>query len=122
MPYQVVRFTLAGCAGQSVTVKTTYTGSVEGQQYWKFINNAWVQMLGVVLSGHTATFTIVDNGPYDADPTVGVIADPSGPGIRSNPPPPPRPIPTISEALRIVMILVLMAGAAWYRVCVRRRC
>jgi hypothetical protein len=47
----------------------------------------------VTLSGNTAEFTIVDNGEWDNDPTVGAIADPGGPGYDPNAlQPPGQPI------------------------------
>ena len=62
-----------------------------GLTYWKYIDNAWTPMTdGVTLAGNTATLTIADNGPFDADDSKGSIADPSGPAA------PPEPIPTLS--------------------------
>jgi hypothetical protein len=68
----------------------TYAGIVEGMQFWKYVvnsyHNGWVQLPSsvVTLSGNTAVLTIVDNGEWDNDPTVGAIADPGGPGFDPN--------------------------------------
>jgi len=80
MPYGALDFVVAGCTGSSVTVQASFSGSVAGMGYWKYINGGWVSM-PATLAGNTATFTIEDNGPFDADPAVGRIVDPSGPGV-----------------------------------------
>ncbi|WP_295543675.1 choice-of-anchor U domain-containing protein, partial [uncultured Thiohalocapsa sp.] len=55
---------------------------VAGLTYWKYIDDAWTPMTdGVTLAGDTATLTIADNGPFDADPNEGSIADLSGPAV-----------------------------------------
>ena len=93
MPYDAITFSLRGCTGNSATVQLTFSGPVEDQEYWKYIDGAWVQMTsGVTLAGSTATLVIEDNGPYDANKTPGIIEDPSGPAQRNG----PVPIPTLS--------------------------
>jgi hypothetical protein len=97
MPYGVVNFEMVSCSGNEARVRMTYAGIVEGMQFWKYVvnndHNGWVQLpertaqnpQGIVtLSGYTAEFTIVDNGEWDNDPTVGAIADPGGPGYDPN--------------------------------------
>jgi hypothetical protein len=101
MPYGVVDFVLVSCIADRATVRMTYSGTIEGMQFWKYINATWRQVSDVIISGNTATFTIVDNGPYDADNQLGVIADPGGPGVG----PSAASIPTLSE-----WGLILMAG------------
>jgi hypothetical protein len=66
-------------------VVLTFSGVVEGMRYWEYASGIWQKIsAGVVtLSGNTATFTIVDNGPYDTDPVLGRIVNQSGPGILS---------------------------------------
>jgi hypothetical protein len=92
MPYGAIAFRLSGCTG--ATVQLSFSGAVAGWEYWKFIDGAWIPMTGVTLSGSTATITIVDNGPYDANPAVGAIDDPSGPAQAAQAQ--PVPIPTLS--------------------------
>lgn len=101
MPYGAVDFALASCTGGAATVQVSFSESLAGMEYWKDINGAWVQ-LPATISGNTATFTIDDNGPYDADPRAGFIKDPSGPGRSSAT---PTPIPTLSH-----LGLIALAG------------
>ena len=116
MPYGVVDFTLVSCVADRATVRMTYSTSIEGMQFWKYINSAWVRVNDVVLVGNTATFTIVDNGPYDADPRVGVIADPGGPGFVSVQAGSAQAIPTLSEwAMILLSGLIAMVGVAYQR-------
>lgn len=112
MPYDAVAFSLSGCTGDSATLELTFSGSVEGQEYWKYINGGWVQMTsGVTLAGNTATIVIADNGPYDANPNVGEIDDPSGPAQRNGPG--PVPIPTLSVWGLGLLAAVLGLMGAW---------
>lgn len=61
----------------SVTVKVTSPTTLPSQsQYFKLIGGAWIPV-PVMLSGNNLTLTISDNGPYDGNPTVGVISDPA---------------------------------------------
>ena len=88
MPYGAVDFQLVDCTATQATAVLTYSRVVEGMQFWKYVNNShhqsprWVQLSPseVTLSGNTATYVIVDNGPFDNDPTLGAISDPGGPG------------------------------------------
>ena len=84
MPFGVLDFALSGCTGNGVTVTVTYSHSVAGMTYWKYIGGEWKPMPAAMLSGNTAVFTIEDNGEFDADPATGRIADPGGPGILGN--------------------------------------
>jgi len=45
---------------------------------WKqlYPNNEWTGISNVALTGNTLSFTIADNSDADADPAVGVVADP----------------------------------------------
>lgn len=91
MPYGAVAFSLSGCTANSATVELTFSGSVTDWEYWKFIRGGWVPMTTeVTLAGNTATIVIADNGPYDANPNLHEIDDPSGPAQRA------IPIPTLS--------------------------
>ncbi|WP_019571081.1 IPTL-CTERM sorting domain-containing protein [Thioalkalivibrio sp. ALE11] len=98
MPFGMVDFSMVNCESDRVTLEVTFSGSVEDMVYWKYLDGEWLVMDDALLSGNTATFTIVDGGPFDADPTEGAIADPSGPGLREmGPEAEPRSIPTLSS-------------------------
>lgn len=116
MPYGVVRFILASTVQpppRTVTVRLTYPGSLAGMSYYKFINGNWI-LMPATISGNTVTFTLEDNGPFDADPAPGVIADPSGPGLPSSSPPrPPNPIPTLPVPMTALMAIGLLMLAGW---------
>lgn len=80
-PYGINKFEFTNCPG-SVTMSYLYPRVVEGLQLWKRIGGGWVELTpenaGLVIKGATVTYTIADNGPFDADPQVGVISDPAG--------------------------------------------
>ena len=66
----------------SVTVTVTSPTTLGPQsQYFKLIGGTWVA-IPVTVHGNEMTFTISDNGPFDGNPTVGVISDP---GAVANP-------------------------------------
>ena len=85
MPYGAVQFEMVNCQNAEVVVRLTYADIVEGMQYWKYVvnnyHNGWVQMPAdqVILRGNTVEFTVVDNGEWDNNPTLGVVSDPGGP-------------------------------------------
>ncbi len=61
----------------SVTITVTSPTPLHPQShYFKLIGNAWVAV-PVTVSGNTMTFSISDNGPFDGNPTTGVISDPA---------------------------------------------
>ena len=119
MPYGVVDFELGECTGSTVTVKLTFTGSVQGHTLWKYGRypdatgtDQWYEMPGADVSGKTITYIITDNGIGDSDPNYGAIADPAGPGYPQAPP--PTDIPTLSEWGQILTLLLLMLMVGWY--------
>lgn len=60
----------------SVTITiTTPTPLYHQSHYFKLIGGTWVS-IPVRVSGNTMAFTISDNGPFDGNPTTGVISDP----------------------------------------------
>ncbi len=73
--------------------------SVNG--YWKPTDSGWVNLASAEYGGQIVTvgdktrldFIITDNGPFDSDPTPGLIADPGGPGYRLITPPPSADCP-----------------------------
>ena len=111
--YGALDFTLTGCTAGSATLKITYSGSVAGLEYWKHIKGAWNVMSEATLAGNSATFTLLDNGPYDADPTPGVIHDPSGVGMPAGAG--RVSAPTLSQ-LATWFLGVLLVGVGWSRV------
>ena len=61
---------------KSVTVTITSPTTLHTQShYFKLVGGTWVS-IPVSVHGNTITFTISDNGPFDGNPTVGVISDP----------------------------------------------
>ncbi|MDE1863194.1 MAG: HYR domain-containing protein [Thaumarchaeota archaeon] len=61
----------------SVTITVTSPTLLPSQsQYFKLIGGTWIP-IPVTISGNTMKFTISDNGPYDGNPTTGVISDPA---------------------------------------------
>ncbi|MEW5823614.1 MAG: DUF1566 domain-containing protein [Pseudomonadota bacterium] len=92
LPYGALGFTLNGCGtGGSATVSVSYSGNVDGLSYWKYLGGSW-STIPATVSGHTAVFTLVDGGPYDADGAAdGSIQDPGGPGQGVAPVPGPLP-------------------------------
>lgn len=69
--------------GQTITVTLTYPANIPmGIKYWKVMGSTWVDatsIVGDIDGDNVLTITITDNGPFDADPTPGVISDPGGP-------------------------------------------
>ena len=118
MPFGMVRFQLSGCTGSSAAIQFTYPGAVAGMQYWKYLGGQWL-LMPASLVGNTATFTIADNGPYDADDAFGVIADPSGPALRAAAA--AAAIPTLSEWALLLFGLLMGAVVAQRMVLNRRR-
>ena len=117
MPFGMVRFQLSGCTGSSAAIQFTYPGAVAGMQYWKYLGGQWL-LMPASLVGNTATFTIVDGGPYDADSRKGYIADPSGPAILAAA---AAAIPTLSEWALLLFGLLMSAVVAQRMVLNRRR-
>ncbi|HJU14777.1 MAG TPA: HYR domain-containing protein [Candidatus Nitrosotalea sp.] len=60
----------------SVTVTVTSPTPLHHQShYFKLVDGTWVSIPATV-SGNKMTFTMADNGPFDGNPTVGIISDP----------------------------------------------
>jgi hypothetical protein len=83
-PHGLFSFTVNGITpGSSATVVIILPSDMPvGTQWWKCINGQWVDCTSNVGSNDgdsVLTLTLTDNGPCDADPTLGVIADPGGP-------------------------------------------
>ncbi|MFN2287354.1 MAG: choice-of-anchor U domain-containing protein [Chromatocurvus sp.] len=138
LPFGAVDFSATGCSGDNVTVEVTFGEDISDATYFKFINNAWQELPGVAITGNTARFTIADNGPFDADPTAGIIRDPSGPGVPTgagtgpgdtDPDPdadpdtdaPAEPIPTLGATLLGVLAMLLAIAGLRRRRAMSRR-
>lgn len=87
-PHGFASWTVSGLnASQTITVTMTYPGNIPvNSKYWKVIGSTWTDatsILGDNDGDNVLTLTITDNGPFDTNPTLGVISDPGGP----SPPP-----------------------------------
>ncbi len=84
MPYGALSFRLSGCTGTVAELRLSFSGEVGDLEYWKYRDGRWRRMTqGVTLAGNSVRLRIADNGPYDSNPTVGEIDDPSGPVTRA---------------------------------------
>ncbi|MFN5746078.1 MAG: fibronectin type III domain-containing protein, partial [Methylococcaceae bacterium] len=83
LPYGLVDFALTQCTADQADLRMTFSDSVEGLRLWTWIHQIWTQIPDTVISGHTARFSIRDNGPYDADPGRGLIENPAALGTSS---------------------------------------
>jgi len=85
-PYGLFSFNINSIVpGSTVIVTITLPSALPaGSQYWKFQNNAWVNMtpyLGSNDGDNVITLTLKDGGPGDSDGVAnGIIVDPGGPG------------------------------------------
>jgi len=122
-PDGLFQFTLNNCVG-SVTIHATFpTLFAAGEQYYKYgptsgmPSSHWYALgagNSVVLSGHSATFTIADGGLGDDDLTVnGSIIDAGGPAapsvVAGNT---VAATPTLSQWAELVLITLLTLGGA----------
>jgi hypothetical protein len=102
VPYGVSGFELVNCTATSATLQVSYSAVVEGLSFWKYILDSWVEMTptnsSLVVSGTTASFSVADNGPFDADSAVGQISDPFGPGYLTLPSLPGSPLNVTAHA------------------------
>lgn len=110
LPHGLLGFTVDGCAsGFSVEVTVEYPDAIPADAaYWK-LGEDWFT-IPATISGNQVSFTIVDNGAGDADPTEGRIVDPGGIGIAAVQPPPtgePQAIPTLSARSLVLLAAVI---------------
>jgi len=81
-----------------VTVNLPSAAPADYDWYKYTVADGWINFMrdeisggtgdGAVINGDEVTLYITDNGPYDTDPTPGVIKDPSGLGSTAASPPP----------------------------------
>jgi YVTN family beta-propeller protein len=97
-PHGLFNFSVTGCTpGATLSFIVTYPSPLDpATQYWKYgptpddSSPHWY-VLPAIISGNTATFTIVDGGLGDDDLTAnGTVVDQGGPGV---PAPPAQPQP-----------------------------
>jgi hypothetical protein len=86
MPYGAVGIELADCEGGLADVTISYPVVVEGMAFHALIDGQWFLTpppgTGLQVKADTVTFTIADNGPWDADPQAGIISFVGGMGYR----------------------------------------
>ena len=94
-----VSFSLTGVdPSESVTVVVEF-GEVlpDGAKAFKIMGDTWIEITSAVVSETSISYEITDNGPYDANDTVGVIDDPVTAAV-------PAPAPTL-EAPKPIPVL-----------------
>jgi hypothetical protein len=69
----------------------------------------WTEIPNATIAGDTVTYTIVDNGPLDADPTIGRILDPVT-VVTPAPRGPATPVPVLP--IWMLALLGLVTGGA----------
>jgi hypothetical protein len=117
LPHGLFRFGLVNCdAGGTATLRVQWPAPANGE-YWKYnpVSQQWYAYPGATFdaASNTWTFTITDNGPQDADPTPGAIADPAGPAA-SGTAVGATSIPTLSE-WAILLFIATFLGIVWIR-------
>ena len=83
-PFGLLDFTISGVApGGTIPVVIDLPSAPDpGWSFWKLQGGAYADASSIAsLSGSTLTLSLQDNGPFDADPTPGVIHDPGGVGV-----------------------------------------
>jgi hypothetical protein len=95
-----VSFSLTGVdPSESVTIVVEF-GEVlpDGAKAYKIMGDTWIEITSAVVSETSISYEITDNGPYDANDTVGVIDDPVTAAVPAPDPAAqgaPRPIPVL---------------------------
>lgn len=110
-PHGLFQFRVGpSCTGTTTFQFTLPSALPAGTQFWKFgatLSNPtphWYQ-LPATFAGNTMTFSITDGGDGDNDLTVdGEINDPGGPSIYTAT---AAPIPTLNQAMQILLIVLL---------------
>jgi len=94
-PYGVFTTRIEVSVGTIITVKYTFPEVLpSGTRWYKYnesapAGNRWVEYPDAIVVGNTVTLELQDGGKGDADGIAnGIILDPSGPVLPSNPPPP----------------------------------
>ena len=113
-PYGMLNFSASTTPGGYVTFVLTLPAPVV--DYLKLVGSTWASFTwdgstGFQINGNTVSVTIQDNGRGDADPTVGVVADPGMPVLRSG------TIPVTGSGsevpLRLATLVLLLGASLW---------
>jgi hypothetical protein len=84
MLYGATGLELVDCPAGVANVTIGYPGVVQDMQMYMLVNGRWEmlnpKLSALVVKGDTANFSVADNGPFDADPQVGVISIVAGVG------------------------------------------
>jgi hypothetical protein len=83
-PFGLLDFRISGVApGATIDVTIDLPSAPDpAWKFWKLQAGAYTDASSIAtLSGTTLTLSLADNGPFDADPTPGVIHDPGGVGV-----------------------------------------
>ncbi len=108
-PFGLLDFTLRGCTGEAVVTVTYPTALPSDAGYWKEADGVF-SPYPADFSGNSVTFTLVDNGSGDSDPTAGTIRDPSGVGFVSASAITSIPLLSPWSALALALFMALIAG------------
>ncbi|WP_368353662.1 MULTISPECIES: IPTL-CTERM sorting domain-containing protein [Comamonadaceae] len=126
-PLGVLRFTVTGCPGATLTVSITYPSAIPAaarlQKYGPKTAgapNSWFTPSVSSISSDrlTATYQVTDNGEGDSDATPGAISDPFAPLVVPADPQSVAGIPTLSQW---GLVLLSLIAAAMGMLVVRRR-
>jgi hypothetical protein len=125
-PHGLFNFTVSNCTpGAALVFTVTFPQALPaGTQYYKYGPTTatpaphWY-VLPAVISGNTATFTIVDGGLGDDDLAAnGTIVDQGGPGVPGGGAGGFTPVPTLSPAMLALLAVLMLIATAYMR---RRR-
>ena len=67
----------------------------DGAKAYKIMGDTWIEITSAVVSETSISYEISDNGPYDANDTVGIIDDPVTAAVPAPAQVSPRPIPVL---------------------------
>lgn len=81
IPYAAANFQITGVGALPVKVSVTFDKMPEAPIFYKLIDNTWLKFIPESISGNTIIFSVIDNGSFDSDKTLGTILDPIVVGI-----------------------------------------
>lgn len=61
--------------GATVTINIAFDSLPANPVFYKVVGSTWTAFTPII-SGNIITYDVADNGPFDSDPTAGVIVDP----------------------------------------------
>ncbi|MBN7795033.1 IPTL-CTERM sorting domain-containing protein [Parahaliea mediterranea] len=117
---RMAAFVLTNCHGggtpETVQIRIDFGEALpaDGVLY-KLLDSRWVAITGASISGSVATYTLADNGPYDLDPTAGVIRDPVTVALPpAQAPAAATPVPTL-PTWALALLAALSGGLGFRR-------